>query len=66
MKFLLDHDVPIDLARVLRQGGHEVAVLADVLPTTTTDSDLLRYAHQQGDILVSCNRDDFPALTHEF
>lgn len=61
MKFLFDHDVPDDLAYALEASGHEVRLLRTVSPVTTPDDDVLRLAHQRGDVLVTCNRDDFLA-----
>lgn len=37
MKFFLDHDVPAEVARVLRQEEHEVTELRQVLPIQATD-----------------------------
>ena len=65
MKFFCDHDVPADVARVLRQEGHEVTELREALPVDATDADVLRCAHDRGLLLVTCNRDDFLALTRE-
>jgi predicted nuclease of predicted toxin-antitoxin system len=59
VKFFFDHDVPADAARVLRQEGHDVVELRDVLPIDSTDRDVLMCARQQGRLLVTCNRDDF-------
>ena len=65
MRFFCDHDVPADIARVLRQEGHEVTELRAALPVTATDAEVLRYAREQGLLLVTCNRDDFLALARE-
>jgi predicted nuclease of predicted toxin-antitoxin system len=62
MKFLLDHDVPTEVARVLSQGGHEVVELRNVLPRDTADAEVLRYARLHQVLLVTCNRDDFLEL----
>ena len=62
MKFLLDHDVPDDLTYLLHELGHDVVRLRDVLPTESSDSDVLRFALERGCLLVTCNRDDFVAL----
>jgi len=62
VKFLLDHDVPFDLARVLRKAGHGVICLQDSLPVTTTDMGVFRHAQQEHRVLVTCNRDDFIPL----
>ena len=62
MRFFLDHDVPAEVARVLRRERHEVTELRDVLPVTAGDLDALRYASEHGLFVVTCNRDDFLAL----
>lgn len=59
MKFLFDHDMPDDLGHVLRELGHPVLLLREVLPRTTPDPAVLAYATVHGLILVTCNRDDF-------
>ena len=61
-RFLLDHDVPDEVARVLSQEGYIVTKLRDALPTTTLDEDVLDYAFENRLILISCNRDDFLTL----
>ncbi len=65
MKFLLDHDVPFDLARVLRKAGHDVICLQDSLPVTTTDFEVFSHAQREDRVLVTCNRDDFIPLAGE-
>lgn len=62
MKFLFDHDMPDDLGHVLRELGHTVVLLRQVLPRTTPDPAVLAYTTAHGLILVTCNRDDFLAL----
>ena len=63
MKFLLDHDVPDDLAFSLEALGHEVVKLREVLPMTTPDDEVLGFATEQGRLLITCNRDDFLAVS---
>ena len=63
MNFFLDHDVPVDVGRVLRLKGHEIQFLRDVLPKTTDDLSALRYAVGRGMVVISCNRGDFLKLT---
>jgi hypothetical protein len=41
VKFFLDHDVPAEVGRVLRQVGHEVIELRQVLPPHTCDFEAL-------------------------
>lgn len=61
MKFLLDHDVPDDAAFSLVALGHVVVKLREVLPTTTSDDEVLRLVGERGCVLITCNRDDFLA-----
>jgi predicted nuclease of predicted toxin-antitoxin system len=62
VRFFIDHDVPAEVARVLRRERHEVTELREVLPVTAVDLDALKYANEHGLFLVTCNRDDFLAL----
>ena len=62
MKFLLDHDVPAEISRVLQHWGHNVTALRTVLPVTAPDADVFGYACLEGLIIISCNRDHFLAL----
>jgi predicted nuclease of predicted toxin-antitoxin system len=59
VKFLLDHDVPDDLSYLLEQLGHEVTMLRKVIPGNSSDEAVLRFAHETGCTLLTCNRDDF-------
>jgi predicted nuclease of predicted toxin-antitoxin system len=63
VKFLFDHDVPDDLAYAVQASGHEVQLLRTVLPVSTADDDVLRFAGERGEVLVTCNRDDFVAAS---
>ena len=62
MTFFFDHDVPEDAAFALEAMGHQVVRLRQVLPTTTKDDEVFRYANANDFILVTCNRDDFLSL----
>lgn len=62
MKFLLDHDVPIDISYSLTELGHQVVRLPDILDPSTSDGEVLEYASRTGYVLISCNRDDFLKL----
>lgn len=62
MKFLLDHDVPAEIGRILVHNGQVVTRLDEVLPPTSDDVDVLQYATAHRLILVTCNRDDFLSL----
>ncbi len=65
MKFLLDHDVPIDISYSLAELGHQVVRLPEVLDRSTTDEQVLEYASRNGCVLISCNRDDYLKLAQE-
>ena len=62
MTFLFDQDVPEDLTFLLRELDHEVVRLREVLLHEASDQEVLRYAHEHGYLLMTCNRDDFIAL----
>jgi predicted nuclease of predicted toxin-antitoxin system len=61
--FILDHDVPADVARMLEREGHTALSLSTVLPPTTSDAEVFKYAAHHGLVLITCNRDDFLELT---
>ena len=63
MRFLLDHDVPSEIGRVLLQAGHHVALVKDAPGPSASDQDVFAYAAMNDLILVSCNRDDFLRLS---
>ena len=65
MTFFFDHDVPEDAAFALEAMGHQVIRLRQVLPTTTKDDEVFRYANANDYLLVTCNRDDFLSLIGE-
>ncbi len=65
MRFLLDHDVPTEVARVLRQEGHHVVELRQAMPVQANDAEVLGYASENGLFLITCNRDDFLTLIAE-
>lgn len=62
MKFFLDHDVPDDVRRVLKQAGHEVNIVFGLLDRTATDQEVFHKAQDLAAVLITCNRDDFIAL----
>ena len=62
MKVLLDHDVPDDVIYSLQAVGHEIYRLRDEMPPTTQDADVLQAANARGQVLITCNRDDFLSL----
>ncbi len=62
MRFFLDHDVPAEVAGVLRREGHEIIQLREVLPVRVHDSEALAYAAAHDLFVITCNRDDFLKL----
>jgi predicted nuclease of predicted toxin-antitoxin system len=62
VRFFLDHDVPRPVADALLRHGHDVVVLQDALPVTSTDEQVFTHAITEGRVLVTCNRDDFLEL----
>jgi predicted nuclease of predicted toxin-antitoxin system len=62
VKFLLDHDVADRVGDVLREDGHSVILLRDVLPINSSDADIVAYANEAQRIVVTCNRQDFLEL----
>ncbi len=62
MRFFLDHDVPADLALLLRSRGHEAVRLSEALPPDTPDDAVWARACVDGRILITCNRAHFLAL----
>ncbi len=62
MNFLLDHDVPVEAARLLRRVGHGVSRLIEVLPVTALVPDLFDHVRTNGLVTVTCNRKDFLPL----
>lgn len=65
MKFLLDHDVPVEVAHLLRFWGHDVILLKDVLPITASDEQVFQRAQIEEAVVVSCNRAHFLKLAEK-
>lgn len=63
MRFLLDNDIPDRIGFVLIEEGHEVVFLRQVLPCDISDRQVFEYAVENHLIIITCNRDDFLALT---
>lgn len=57
MRFLLDHNVPDSVGRVFRTRGHDVRHVRDILPVDSPDPLIATVSEEDGDILVSCDRD---------
>ena len=49
MKFLLDHDVPAEVAYLLQYWGHDATRLYTVLPVTARDEEVFVYACSETD-----------------
>jgi len=62
VKFLLDHDVPDEVARVLKHVGHEVTLVREALYARALDAEIFGFAQSHRLIIVTCNRDHFLAL----
>lgn len=62
MKFLLDHDVPEEMYRTLRNQGHEAVRVRDVLSIDTSDSKVFETAQANQQVMLTCNRQDFLQL----
>jgi len=65
VRFLLDHDVPAEIERLLVGRGHEVATVRGSMSETAADDEVFNAAQTGNQILVTCNRDDFLALAKE-
>jgi predicted nuclease of predicted toxin-antitoxin system len=62
LRFFLDHDVPADIAMLLRSRGHEAVRLIEVLPIDTRDEIVWGRAWSDGRVVITCNRAHFLAL----
>ena len=65
MNFFLDHDVPIEVARLLHREGFEARRLAEVLPVETEDPEAFRYAQAQKFVVITSNREHFVKLARQ-
>jgi predicted nuclease of predicted toxin-antitoxin system len=63
MKFLLDHDVSIHVARALKSANYEVVELEEALSRSANDEAVFAKAFELGCVMITCNRDDFLALS---
>ncbi len=57
LRFLADQCVPREISEHLRDEGHEVVLLRDVLPIRSPDPAVLAKAQELGAILLSLNGD---------
>jgi len=57
LRFLADHCISNSIVQGLREAGHEVLVLRDVLPVDSPDGKVIAKAQEAGAILLSLNGD---------
>ena len=57
LRFLSDQCVPTQIIEHLRQHGHPVTLLREVLPIRSPDQAVIAKAQEQGAILLSLNGD---------
>jgi predicted nuclease of predicted toxin-antitoxin system len=62
VRFLLDHDVPDEVAQVLKQLGHEVTLVREALSATALDPEIFDHAQKNDLVILTCNRNHFLAL----
>jgi predicted nuclease of predicted toxin-antitoxin system len=62
VRFLVDEDVAVEVSRCLRQAGHEVLLVTEVLGVRTDDIDIWHHAVLNSAIVITCNRHDFLEL----
>lgn len=62
MTFPLDHDVPVEAARLLAREGHTAIRVVEVLPPTAPDAEVFAHARSRGWLVITCNRHDFLPL----
>ena len=57
--------MPDDLSYMLRELGHTVLLLRQVLSPDSTDPEVFQFAQEHRYLLVTCNRDDFVRLAEQ-
>jgi len=62
LKFLLDADVPHEVAWALRKNSHSVVFSVEELGKKAPDLQIWNYAQEIDAITLTCNRDDFLEL----
>lgn len=55
MRFLIDHDVDVEVCRMLRKAGHQCERAADAIKSTD-DDDIAVYAEDHGRVLIALDR----------
>ena len=64
LRFLADHCVSNLIIQSLREGGHEVIRLSDVLPANSPDHTVIQQAQDSGAVLLSLNGDFADIVTY--
>lgn len=57
MQFLLDENVPVSVADVLRRHGHTVEFVREILPPTSPDPMVATVSEEIGTVLISHDKD---------
>ena len=66
MRYVIDEDLPTDIARIGRRIGLDVVSVHEVDREGWTDEEQLEIAASEGRCIVTGNRGDFERLTNEF
>ncbi len=56
MNLTVDESVDIEIATRLREDGHDVICVCEMLPGIS-DDEVLAFARERGDILLTCDKD---------
>jgi predicted nuclease of predicted toxin-antitoxin system len=64
LRFFSDQCVPMEITDTLRQHGHQVTLLREVLPIRSLDPVVIAKAQQMGAILLSLNGDFADIVTY--
>ena len=64
LRVFTDHCVPTSVIEALQQGGHEVLILRDQMPTNSVDADVIAKSQEVDAILVSLNGDFSDIVTY--
>jgi predicted nuclease of predicted toxin-antitoxin system len=57
MRFLVDAQLPIGLARMLEQRGHESRHVADLMMMETADRNIWKWAKENNSVIISKDED---------
>lgn len=56
MRFVADENIPLPAVQLLRAAGMDVESIAELKPGSP-DEQVLAYAREQGQVLITCDRD---------